>query len=323
MNRSARVPHIIGAVAAGALLIGAQSAVASTGHRPEASHRTAQPATAQRQLVNVMTYDIRALTADGTREGSGVIAPWAKRVRKQAKLIRNADSEVIAIQEGSEYVGHSKTERQVDSLRHALGGSYRLARTEVPPGQPHFRTGDYIIYDRQAVKAVGKGGHFSVGSQKYAAYHEFASRATKAKFLFVCTHLLVGLGHSYDVTREAETNRILSKVGKIARHRHVPVIYAGDFNSPRPRVGAGKAMHAAHARDALAVAHTRTNAGYNSDNDYLRKPPRSGVSIDHIYAPSGIKVASAGIVLHLRHGRFVGVIPSDHNPVVAGLLYPY
>jgi endonuclease/exonuclease/phosphatase family metal-dependent hydrolase len=323
MLGNVRIQYLVGAVAVGALLIGTQSAAAGTGRRAVTSGRDTRPAAAGEQSVNVMTYDIRDLSGDGTPEGGGIIAPWAKRVRKQAALIRRAAPDVIAIQEGASYVGHSTTERQVDSLRQAIGGTYRLARTETPPTQPHpFRTGNYIIYNGATFKPVRKGSHFSVGNSKWAAYMEFASRATGAKFLFVSTHLLVGIGHRDDLIREAETKMILSKAGGIARRRRVPVVYAGDFNSPDRKFGAGRAMRAAHAKDALAVAPKRIHAQYNSDNEYLRKPPRSGVDIDHISVPAGMTITSAGIVIHLRHGRFVGIIPSDHNPVVAQLRYP-
>jgi endonuclease/exonuclease/phosphatase family metal-dependent hydrolase len=330
MGRNVRIQHVVGAVAIGALMLGTQSAAAGAGHRSAMNNREARSAATGEQSVNVMTYDIRDLRSDGTYEGSGVIAPWSKRAPKQAALIRQAHPDVIAIEEGASFVGQSKTERQVDSLRHAIGGSYLVADTEIPPTQPHyFRTGDNIIYNSATFTPVGKGSHFAVGNSKYAAYDEFASRATGAKFLFVATHLMVGLGHEDDLTREAETKTILSKAGGIARRRHIPVIYAGDFNSPDPNVGAGRstgagsAMTAAGAKDAVVVAPKRAHAQYNSDNEDLRKPPRSGLDIDHIFAPAGVEVASAGIVVDLRRGRFVGVIPSDHNPVVARLRYPY
>jgi hypothetical protein len=34
-------------------------------------------------------------------------------------------------------------------------------------------------------------------------------------------------------------------------------------------------------------------------------------------------VESHAVVLSLSHGKFVGVMPSDHNPVTARLWYPY
>jgi endonuclease/exonuclease/phosphatase family metal-dependent hydrolase len=324
MRRRNKVQSAVGALALGVLLTGVPSAAAGPAHHLVTSHRDAPSTVTPEQSVSVMTYDIRDLLSDGTFEGSGDIAPWSKRAPKQAALIRKAHPDVIAIQEGASHVGTSTTVRQVDSLRHAIRDGYRVAHTEIRAPHPHsFRTGDYIIYNSRTLTPVGTGSHFTVGDEKYAAYAEFANRKTGAKFLFVSTHLLVGLGHSDDLTRQAETKTILATAGGIASKRHIPVIYAGNFNSPDPSVGAGKAMKAAGARDALTVAPKRTHAQYNSDNDYLRAPPHSGVDIDHIFAPAAVKVVSAGIVVALRHGKFVGVIPSDHNPVVARLHYPY
>jgi endonuclease/exonuclease/phosphatase family metal-dependent hydrolase len=330
MPRNVTPRRLVAVAALGVLAIGAQSAAAATSGRSVPSTRPARSAVTHLQSVNVMTYNILQLLNDGKHEGNGVIAPWSKRGPKQAALVRGAHPDVIAIEEGAAYVGHSR-ERQVSSLRNYIGGSYRLAKTEIPPTQPHyFRTGVYILYNSATERPVGKGAHFGLGLNRYAAYQEFASRTTNAKFLFVAAHLLVGRGRSDDLARESETKKILSHAGGIAARRGIPAIYAGDFNSANPKGdkkftlnGAGIAMREAHAKDALVVAPRRTNGKYDSANGYFRKPPRSGDDIDHIYAPPGVRVASAGIVIHLRHGKFVGVIPSDHNPLVAELRYPY
>jgi endonuclease/exonuclease/phosphatase family metal-dependent hydrolase len=282
------------------------------------------------QPVEVMTYNILQNTTDGRHEGSGVVAPWAERLPKEVQLIDQAHPDAIAVQEGAKWVGPPGGKRQVDSLRNGLGAPYVLARTEIPPGQPHyFRTGVNILYNNETFKAVGRGNHLTIGNARYAAYQVLANRVTGAKFLFVAAHLLVGFGHGNDLSREAETKTLLKKGNKIAHRRHVPVVFAGDFNSAGPSDrnftldGAGIAMRNALVADALSSAVHRTRPTYNSANGYFRRPPHSSDSIDHIFAPPGIGVESAGIELDLRAGRFVGVIPSDHNPVIAGLLYPY
>jgi endonuclease/exonuclease/phosphatase family metal-dependent hydrolase len=278
--------------------------------------------------VKVMTYNILELSNDGRREGNGHIAAWSKRRIKAAALVRQATPDVIAIEEAASWVGAPRGPRQVDSMRSAIGGSYRLARTEIPPNQPHyFRTGVYIIYNNATFRPIGKGNHFALGLNRFGVYQEFASRATGARFLFVATHLLVGYGRTDDLTREAETTSLIARGASIAAKRHIPVIYAGDFNSANTHDrrftlnGAGVAMNKAHAKDAFVVAKSKTNASYNSANGYFRKAPRHHDDIDHIYAPPAVHVVSAGLVLDLRHGRFVGTIPSDHNPLVARLTY--
>jgi endonuclease/exonuclease/phosphatase family metal-dependent hydrolase len=79
-------------------------------------------------------------------------------------------------------------------------------------------------------------------------------------------------------------------------------------------------MRAAATADAQLVAPRRTNLQYNSANQYRRLPPRSGLALDRIYASPGIAVTAWRQVLRLSNGRLLGVIPSDHNPVVADLV---
>jgi endonuclease/exonuclease/phosphatase family metal-dependent hydrolase len=282
------------------------------------------------QQVEAMTYNVLELSNDGRSEGNQLIAPWATRAPKAAALINQAHPDVVAVEEAASWADQSIGERQIDSLLLAVGGSYRLARTEIPPTDPHYyRTGVYILYNSATFKPVGAGNHIGLGQNRWAAYQEFANVTTGARFLFVATHLLVGNGHADDLTREAETKLMVTDGASLARHRHIPVIYAGDFNSASTKDrkftvdGAGVAMRQAGAADALSAAQHLTHGSYDSANEYFRRPPHSSDSIDHIFAPPGVAVRTAGVVVDLVHGRFVGVIPSDHNPVIAGLSYSY
>ena len=42
-----------------------------------------------------------------------------------------------------------------------------------------------------------------------------------------------------------------------------------------------------------------------------------------MYAPAGVAVRGWALALNLTAGKFVGAIPSDHNPVVADVVLPY
>mgnify|MGYP001606196206 CR=1 FL=1 len=86
---------------------------------------------------------------------------------------------------------------------------------------------------------------------------------------------------------------------------------------------ARQVMSAAGIDDAFEVAQSRTNAQYDSANNYQRTPPASGQDIDAIFAPAGVAVSSWGMEMLLDNGQFSGVIPSDHNAVYADLLVPY
>jgi endonuclease/exonuclease/phosphatase family metal-dependent hydrolase len=280
------------------------------------------------QPARILTYNILELTNDGKHEGDGVIAPWSKRQPKAAALIKSANPDFVGIQEGSSWVGAPRGPRQVDALTSALGGAYALAKTEIPPNQRgFFRTGVYILYKTSTYEAIENGGHWSIGNGHYAAYQLLENRVTGSQILVVSTHLLVGLGAADDRKREAETVSLFHHGQVASKADQAPVIYVGDFNSTEDANhvfdGPGIAAHNDDIEDGFSVAQTLTNGSYNSANEYLRRPPASADRIDHIFAPPGIAVPSAGIVLNLKNGKFVGVIPSDHNPVVANIRYPY
>ena len=147
-------------------------------------------------------------------------------------------------------------------------------------------------------------------------------------FLFVDTHLMATAGSGGDKVRGAETLSMLQHAGAYAKRVGVEsILYVGDFNSYRNeyRVNdlTGNDMRAAGIPDGIDVAQKRVNAQYDSINELFRMARKGDGSFDHIYATPGIGVRSWAELLHIRHGRFVGTIPSDHNPVVSNVEIPY
>ncbi|MGI8882508.1 MAG: endonuclease/exonuclease/phosphatase family protein [Jatrophihabitans sp.] len=286
----------------------------------------------RQQGLRVMTYNVLTDVADGTKVNGTVVAPWAtQRQAGVIKLIGQGNPDVISIQEGGGWVGPVQGyggKRQVDTLTAALGSSWSLAYTETPPTQHGYqRTGQYIIYNDHTYRAVGAGGHWFIGTPA-AAYQVLQNKVTGAKFLFVAAHILVGAGLPYDKVRETETRSLLSQATAYASTAgHLPIVYAGDFNSylsPTHQYdGPGRAMRAAHVADALQAATALVNRDYNSANQYLRTPPRGYNSIDHVFASPGVGVRTWKLLINLTKGRLVGVIPSDHNPIVSDLTIPY
>jgi endonuclease/exonuclease/phosphatase family metal-dependent hydrolase len=278
------------------------------------------------QPVSVMTYNVLEATGDGRREGGNVVAPWSQRRLAVAKLIEQGSPDVVGIQEAASWIGKPGGTEQIYSLKSALGGEYALAHTEIPPGQLHFtRIGVDILYKTSTYKAVGKGGHWNIGQTRWAAWQELQNRATGAKFLFVSTHLLDPGGIANDRLREAETRTLVTDGRKLAGRRHVPVVYVGDFNSDFIHAidGPTIAMRSLNIADSWNAAQKRTQALYNTAETYLRRPPKLNSRIDYVWAPPGVAVQSWGLVMDLRHGKFVGTIPSDHNPVLVHLLFPF
>ncbi len=280
------------------------------------------------QPVTAMTYNILEATTDGHSESGNTVAPWSQREPGVASFINQAKAGVVAIQEGAAWVKRVKGPRQVDSLRSALGSSWSLAHTEVPPSQHHYhRTGDYILYRNDEFAAVGTGNHWSIGDSHWAAYQILRSRSTGAEFLMISAHLIVPSGHANDVRREQETKRLVSQARSYASARGgLPIVYGGDYNSDQyghhPN-GPTVAMNAAGIPNSYNVAQHRVNEKWNTANRYRTRPKPSFAHMDTLFVSRGIGVKSWRELVRISRGRFVGVIPSDHNPVVTDLEIPY
>ncbi|HVV76462.1 MAG TPA: endonuclease/exonuclease/phosphatase family protein [Mycobacteriales bacterium] len=284
------------------------------------------------QPLRVMTYNVREADLDGQREGSGVVAPWSQRKVGVAKFIEQSAPDVVAVQEAASWVKRVKGPRQIDSLNAELGGTYALAHTEIPPSQPYYkRTADYILYRKDTYAAVGTGDHWDLGYSgqvnHWAAYQILRNRSTGAKFLMVCTHLLIPRGHTADVERERQTLRLIHDARSFARaHGNLPIVFAGDWNSDQWRHhpdGPSVAMHSQGIPKASLIAQRHVNAIFNTANNYERRPSQSQAHIDDMFVSPGIGVRSWRELMHRSGGRLVGLIPSDHNPVVADLEIPY
>jgi endonuclease/exonuclease/phosphatase family metal-dependent hydrolase len=280
------------------------------------------------QPIRVLTYNVLHKMFDGTKEGGNTIAPWSRRMPAAAALIKSGDPDVMSINEASDYVVQNKS-RAIDTLADKLGNGYTLAHTEPFPNPLNPRTGNYIIYKNSTLRAVGAGGYHAISNKNWVAYQALASRATGATFLFVSVHLSHG-GNSVDSKRASETRELLSFAHQQAQTRsgELPIIFAGDFNSysgtdPANLDSPERLMRAGHVADSLVAAQSRTNTVYGSVNNYTTVPSKSGRIIDHVFGTPGVAVHTWKQLLNLTHGHFAGVIPSDHNPVVAALSFQY
>ena len=276
------------------------------------------------QVVSVMTYNILQATADGSVAGGQRIAPWSQRQAGVVAYIRQANPDLVGLQEAGAWTGAVKGPRQVDTLTAALK-TYTLARTEVPPSERgYFRTANYILYKTAAYQAVGAGNHWTMPSGHFASYQGLQNRTTGARVVYVVVHMGV---ESTDAVRQADMKWLMSTASHFAAAQHASVIYAGDFNSDVNGYhlfdGPSVAARAVHVADGLDSAQWLANQRYNSANGYSRTPPAFGQSIDHIYAPPGVAMVSWRLLLNLSGGKFVGVMPSDHNPLVADMTFPY
>jgi len=282
------------------------------------------------QRIRVEQFNVS--NEDGTYEGGGYVPYWSQRRSAVAAIINEAHPDVLAVEEAAGWVAQVKGPRVADDIVTLLGSSYALAQTEIAPGQPGWRrTGDYLIYNSAKYESVGGGGNWTVGTSAGVAaevYQVLRNRASGARFLLIGTHLAGTSGRAADDLRQTQTKQMLANAaGYTASHGNLPIVYAGDFNSHdgsnHVYDGPGVATRAAHVADAFKSAQVMVNAGYNSANNYYRTPPASGRSIDRIFASPGVGIGAWRQYLNLSNGIFVGVIPSDHNPIAADMTFPY
>jgi endonuclease/exonuclease/phosphatase family metal-dependent hydrolase len=284
------------------------------------------------QDLRVMTYNILSLSNDGTQAAGGTISPWSRRRSAVASYINQVKPDLIGIQEGASWTGAVRGPRQVDDLVKVLGGTYGLAMTETPPSQPgYFRVGSYLLYKKSTWSPVGNGGHWNIGTMpqggsRYGTYQVLRHRTNDASVLFVTTHLYTSGGLAGDRLRQQETESLIARSRALAAEQGgLPIVYTGDFNSHElhPLDGPAVAMSKAKVADGFRVSQIFANQQYNSANQYYRTPPASSHNIDHIFADPGVGMRAWSQVLQLSAGKFLGVIPSDHNPVLADLTIPY
>ncbi|WP_375485816.1 endonuclease/exonuclease/phosphatase family protein [uncultured Jatrophihabitans sp.] len=283
----------------------------------------------RQQSMRLMSYNILNLGADRTREAGGVVAPWSQRRAPAVALIKSANPDVVGIQEGNWWADATHHILQVDSLRNGLGGTYTLAHTEPRYGESDwkwFRTGNYILYKPSTYRAVGAGGNWHLGAKAYAVYQVLQNKASGARVLVVNTHLTQPGGYSNDLARQSEMRSMVS--GANARAHGLPVVYVGDFNSNNnPKQyrldGPGSIMRSSRIADARLVAQSHVNPHWDSANDYMRAPYHYDLYIDYLCLTPGVSATSWGMAMRMSHGRFVGTIPSDHNPIWTQLQFPY
>lgn len=275
------------------------------------------------QGLRLASYNLLWAGSDGDPAGDGVIAPWRERRIAAAALVSSANPDVIAVQEGNSLVGQI---RQVDSFAAALnnvGGDYVVAGTDGEGA----RTGPYLLYRARTWEAVGDGGRFALPDGRYAAFQVLAHRGSGARFLAVSVHLSSAAGGYWDGRRKLQTDSLAAQAQRQADSLGVPVVYAGDFNSHTGSNhafhGPGIAFDSRHIPDSKDVSPSLPKVRYNSANQYYRTPRQAGqVDVDHIFAGPGVAVTGWQMLLNLSGGRFAGVIPSDHNPIVVDLWIP-
>jgi endonuclease/exonuclease/phosphatase family metal-dependent hydrolase len=298
------------------------------------SSRVSYTASGGTSPVRVLSYNSMSASLDGQQHPGGVAAPWKDRRPGQLSLMKGSGADVIGIEEGMaciiKYTDGTNCYRQIDSISDGMSAAgYTLAGTLTTKASRY--SGNYILF-RNTVQPVGAGGTWYIGDtsshNQTAVYQLFKVPSTGAQFLFVVTHLVTGSTSAGDKSREIETANMLKDASAFAsNHGVTSIVYVGDFNSYVGEWGrsdlTGAKMRSSRIPDGVEVAQSMPRAQFDSINALYRTARKGHGSIDHIYATGGVGVRTWGELLDISSGKFVGTIPSDHNPVWAGLAIPY
>ncbi|MFZ0529386.1 MAG: hypothetical protein WAL91_02475, partial [Propionicimonas sp.] len=267
---------------------------------------------------------------------SGGMATWASRRGPMVSAIVDQDLDVLGVQEAS-IGGIPGGGTQYMDLINRLGSPYKLTQYGRRVS-PDVR----IIYNSKRVKLIREGtiplprGN----SARYLNWAIFEQKSTGKRFFFNNTHLEPKDGTKYWKTRNRQTRAIVAATRRLAGK--LPVIATGDYASTKwdkPSNGPYNLMQAAGYKDPLgnaarshnsapgAFVEKRINTSFASYNMYKRKARNfsgdvNGSNTDYIFV-SPMRVSEYEVVVKVNSaGKFVGVIPSDHNLLRATVYLP-
>jgi len=177
------------------------------------------------------------------------------------------------------------------------------------------------------------------GTQKWAVWAILRDVVSGKKLFVVSGHLVAGA--EWQELRKVQTAEVLALV-ESKNPESLPVVIAGDFNSGRDYkpsnyvydllTAAGYREPLGNTNNSWAVAKTataehRVNLDYNTYNNFDAYARRSkydnGSDIDYIWHSPKIRVALTAVAVDVdTTGKFVGLIPSDHNILTATVHLP-
>jgi endonuclease/exonuclease/phosphatase family metal-dependent hydrolase len=260
--------------------------------------------------TTVITYNLCG--QDKCREPSknAVLPTWSKRKPIAGAIARRANADVIATQES-----HDEDTRFITQLPGFAVASYKSAKT---------------LFYRTARLSKLRSGTITLDSthNRYAVWAEFRDRTTRTRFIVADPHLEPYKGKTKDDLRRAQTKKLIAAV-KSANPEHLPVVYAGDFNSNKSNASYSggydapeQVFQAAGIPDSYTTANDWLNKAYNSGSQAINPPIRHYDHIDHVYVDPKIKVGRWQTMTTMSGSRYATPFATDHNPVRVVLTIP-
>lgn len=327
------------------------SAAPTSGSATAAATKTSSAAP-----LRVASYNIRCANCF---EGRSDERPWAERRGAVVSSIQAQNLDVLGVQEASQgRISDAETGgrnlSQFDDLTGRLGGAWRVTSTNryncanpMSPNNCSYKPqgaskGTKILYNSARVQLIAAGSARMPapnGEERSVAWAELRQLSTGRSFMFSNLHATADdKYHSFKVQQA----QVAVATIKANNPRNLPMISVGDWNSSRfekPSNGPYEVHVKAGFVDPLggryrtttsapgATVEKRIRTWVDSSNRYTRQAPAhkgwvNGSYIDYIMTTK-MRVSEWETVARLdKQGRFVGVIPSDHNMVRATVWLP-
>lgn len=249
-------------------------------------------------IYQVTTYNMCTYVCDN----------WHGRRPGALALIQSSDADVVALQETSEDAG----------VISRLKPRYALAvqgRKKV------------LLYDKARFVSKRQGLLFlgkvpGTNNMRWAVWAELADRLNDGKrVIFTSAHAAGVPDTLFGAKVRRQNTRLLIRGVARANRNHVPVIYAGDFNSHKyDRYDESATLFHAHGYyDAFDLAENLIRPNFNTANGFELVPRIShtyGAHVDHVWVdPDTSRVLSWESVAELSGSNYAAPLPSNHNPL--------
>jgi endonuclease/exonuclease/phosphatase family metal-dependent hydrolase len=255
------------------------------------------------QPLSVASYNIKCANCSAAGELS-----WNDRKAAVVSAIKNANPDIIGIQEASQGWLKDASGKQIDlsqfeDLRNGLnanGGTYAITNdkrnnceNDRTPTNCVYKDqgasqGTRIFYNTSKVSLDAAGSKVLPGisaenNTRYMAWGQFTQKSTGKKVFFVDTHLEPADGPAYYDLRKKQAETIVAEI-KAKNTANLPVVVTGDMNSSKwatPTNAPYDVFTSAGYLDPLGntyasnypsgtgAAETVINANYNSFNGYV------------------------------------------------------
>lgn len=254
--------------------------------------------------LSVASYNIKCANCSAGDEVS-----WADRKEAVVSAIKNANVDIVGIQEASQGWLKDANGQQIDlsqfeDLRNGLnanGGTWALTNdkrnnceNDRTPTNCVYKyqgasQGTRIAYNSAKVELRAAGSKLlpSISAEnnpRYMAWGEFKQKSTGNRIFFVDTHLEPTSGDAYYTLRKQQAETIVAEI-KAKNVENLPVVIVGDMNSSKWATptnapydvftGAGYLdplgnTYAETLPSGAGIAETVINANYSSFNGYNR-----------------------------------------------------